>query len=93
MKKLILCCLIATGLFAGSPTCEFYAEKVSVSMTLMKLNMDDKDMDRLDSAYDDFKYYINFALANCTSEQDQKLFFDSKDIAKRTMEAIKKQGF
>jgi len=90
MKKLILCCLVATGLFADSVTCEFYAQKVSVSLNLMQLNMEDRDMNRLDDAYDDFKYYINLALANCTNNQDQRLFAEIKKTTKETMILIKK---
>lgn len=83
MKKLILSCFLATGLFANDMLCDMYFDKVSDSITLMSLSIGDRRMSDFLSGYDDFLYYANHAMVNCDRESDQKLLLSSKEQIKK----------
>lgn len=89
MKKMILCCLLISGLFAD---CNFWLEKTAIGSRVFTLAIVDKDYDSARIEYNLFMNYSRHALANCSNKKAITQLKKSREQAKSLIETLNRNG-
>lgn len=84
MKKIIIICLLASGLFAND-VCSLANDKVNKLLDVMKLDVRNSDMESLERNYYHYKIWIDTAIVNCPSVATKDLL----EIKEKVNKAVK----
>lgn len=68
MKKILLGCVLVSGLFANG-VCDMYVEQALIQLEKMELYTNDKDRAGGDRAFRGLQFALNEGIPNCTGEK------------------------
>ncbi len=86
MKKIIIICLLANGLFAND-VCSLANDKVNKLLDIMKLDVRNGDMESLERNYYRYKLWIDTATLNCSSVYTES-FLEDREVVSRAVKGL-----
>lgn len=87
MKKIIIICLLASGLFA-SDICLFASKQVTKSLKILNSDLENKDYESFSINYESFKLYVDMAILNC-GEEDTEHYLGLKKMIGEAARKVK----